>query len=121
MEVKEKIKVLVEIFDHRLAGINLEIPKSVRDIRLLQSTLDKYTPQYFERCQKVAYSILYLNLKQRVPGANKEIFFTQFMSSQLGVQSFQETLLHLHTVLPQNILVEDLLLAITDAPPGKES
>lgn len=109
MEVQAKIKVLVEIFDHRLAGIRLEVPKSVRDIRLLQSTIDKYTPNFFERCQKVTYSVLFLNLKKKVPEATQATFFGQFMSTKLGIEAFRETLAHLHSVLPATVPLEELV------------
>lgn len=108
MTVEEKIKILVSVFDHRAVGIEAPVPENVKDIRLLQSTVDKYLPPHIERCNQVANSLLYLNYRTLVPDATPAKFFTQFMPSQVGSESFIETLSFVLGKLPKGVPVDDL-------------
>lgn len=122
MEVKDKIKVLVTLFDHRSVEIILDTPKSVCDCRLLPSTIEKYLPDFYERCQNVAYSLLFLNFKEKVPNATKAQFFNQFMPTQLGFDSFKETLEFVSVRLKKVPSVEDLsALQVVAEPPVDSS
>lgn len=112
--IKTAIEELVTILDHKLAGIPLEVPKNLQSTRLLQSTVDKYLPPYKFRCQTVAYSILFLNLKQTEPNIDKESFITKFLVTKLGYDAFLETMAHLETVLPVGVTVERLRELVTD-------
>lgn len=108
MDFKDKIKILVSIFDHRLVEISAPVPESVKDIRLLQSTVDKYSPAFHERCQQVTNSLLYLNYLQLVPGATKTEFFARFMNTHDGLKSFAETLDFVTERLPEVVPVVEL-------------
>lgn len=108
MEFKDKIKILVSIHDHRAIEIPAKVPDYVKDIRLLQSTVDKYAPSFQERCQQVTNSLLYLNYIQLVPNATKTQFFNQFMSTHAGLKSFAETLAFVTQKLPERVPVEEL-------------
>jgi hypothetical protein len=121
VDVKDKIKVLVTLFDHRAVEIVLDIPKTATEIRLLPSTIEKYLPDFYERCQNVAYSLLFLNFKEKVPNATKAQFFNQFMTTQLGFDSFKETLEFVSGRLKKVPTVEDLAPLLTTDTTAQDS
>ena len=123
MSLNKNIKDLVTFFDHRTVEILLEVPENLRSVRLLQSTVDKYLPKFFERCQSVTWSLLYLNYKQLVPDATKEKFFREFVPTEAGVESYRETFAFVTGKLQQKIKVEDLkaLQGVTESSAGGAS
>lgn len=115
MEVKAKVKVLVTIFDHKTVEINLQVPEFVKGLRLLPSVLEKYTPPFFERCEAVTYSLLYINFLQRVPNGTKAQFFNQFMPTQTGIESYKETFAYVSEKLKKTLEVSDVLSVLSES------
>ena len=114
MEVKAKIKVLVTIFDHGTAGIPLQVPDFLNGTKLLQSTLDKYLPTFFERCEAVTYSLLYINFLNVHPDGTKAQFFNQFMTTQTGFDAYRETMAYVSGLLKKTVEVSELLSIVTN-------
>ena len=115
MEVKAKIKVLVTIFDHKTVEINLQVPEIVKGIKLLPSVLEKYTPPYFERCEAVTYSLLYINFLQLVPNGTKAQFFNQFIPTQTGFEAYKETFAYVSEKLKKTLEVSDVLSVLAES------
>lgn len=118
MEVKAKVKVLVTIFDHKTVEIPLQVPEFVKGFKLLPSVLEKYTPTFFERCEAVTYSILYINFLQRVPDGTKAQFFNQFMTTQIGFDSYKETFAYVSEKLKKTLEVSDVLSGLAESSSG---
>ena len=123
MSLNKNIKDLVTFFDHRTVDILLEVPENLRALRLLQSTVEKNIPMFFERCQSVTWSLLYLNYKRLVPEATKEKFFREFVPTATGIEAYRETFAFVSSKLQPVIKVEDLkaLQSATESSAGGAS
>lgn len=118
MSLNKNIKDLVTIFDHRTVEIRLEVPENLRSLRLLPSTLEKNLPLFFERCQTVTWSLLFLNYRNLFPKATKEQFFRDFVPTEAGLESFRETMTFVSTKLIEKPTVEQLKVLQVESSVG---
>lgn len=114
VEIGDKIKTLVEVLDKRAVGLPALAPDILAGTKILQTTVEKYSPAFVSRVDGVSLPLLYATIKEKFPETTPQDFVEKVLRTEVGLQALQETLNHISETLTKEVQVEDLRTIIRE-------
>jgi len=119
MNIKEKFQTLVYLHDLDLAGmkltkelnfnqIKLKIQKELKLLKVNETILKNYTPNFLDRISSIAWDISFLVYKKNNPNKTSQDFKKNYIGTVSGHKTYKEILEKVATILPENIPLKDI-------------
>lgn len=119
MNIKEKFQTLVYLHDLDLASmklakelnfnqIKLKIQKELKLLKVNETILKNYTPNFLDRISSIAWDISFLVYKKNNPNKTSQDFKKNYIGTVSGHMTYKEILEKVATILPENIPLKDI-------------
>lgn len=108
MKTEEKVQKLILGYDLSSLGINWTLPEPIKDLKLSQDVLDKYSPSFLERVCHLAWLSCFENFKINYPDGTEEEFRANFLSKPAGFAVYQKAVQNLQSKIEKTVLLETL-------------
>jgi hypothetical protein len=118
MEISEKVSRLVHSFDMKQLGVSVALPQPVLEVKLLESTFQKYSQSFPTRFTNAALHLTYRHFQKisqnstTTPDTTYPTFEATFLRTPEGKEEFQKNILEASQKLPQTIpysVIQDYL------------
>lgn len=111
MDISEKVARLVHSFDMKQLGVAVTLPQPVLDVKLLESTFQKYSQTFPTRFTSAAFHLTYLHfqkISQNSPDTSYPTFEATYLRTPEGKEEFQKNILEASQKLPPSISYTDI-------------